>query len=686
MLAFACAIFTSAFLVFQVQPIIARFILPWFGGSPTVWTTCMLFFQIGLLAGYAYAHLLATRVTLSKQPLFHLSLLIVSMMALPIAPDQTIMTSFEQPPTVQVLILLLSSVGFPFVILSASAPLIQHWFANANPGLSPFRLYALSNVGSLVALLSYPFWVEPTLTLNAQTTTWSVGYVLFTIVMFWCAWPIIKVKSPNERLDKRDAGQATRWTDRVTWTALAACGSVVLMATTNQMSQDIAVVPFLWVLPLSLYLISFIICFERDSWYLRALWIPYFVLSVGALVYLLHQDYANVELPLAYQIGVYTSAMFACCMVCHGELVRRRPAAQQLTIFYLFFAFGGALGGVLVSIIAPLLFDGFWELHLVLIAIAALVGWLIFQDRKSLRPGPTRIAFGSAWVLALATLTVYLYEHASYQRETSIFSTRGFYGVQYVYELNKGDVDHFRALYHGRINHGEQRLSGNNATKAFTYYGRNTGVALAITRHPSHGITAMKVGIIGLGTGTIAAYGKTGDEFKFYEINSQTEEIARSYFTYLSQSRADTEVIVGDGRISLARELATTGPQQFDVLVVDAFSGDAIPIHLLTLEAVDLYAQHMNTGGIMAIHVSNLHIDLLDVVRQLAKHASLEAIHIENSGRGEYYSANDWILLTNNKTFIDDVRIRKLSSPWNKPALPKIWTDDFSNLFETVDW
>jgi len=706
MIAFPFAIFTGAFLLFQVQPIIARFILPWFGGSPAVWTTCMLFFQLGLLGGYSYAHFLAKRIQPAKQPLVHIALLFASLFMLPVTPDQSVATGGGHVPIVQVLTLLLTSVGIPFVVLSASAPLLQHWFVHAKPGRSPFRLYALSNAGSLVALVSYPFVVEPALSLTTQTTVWSIAYALLVGMTLICAWPVITLPvhgaragdSPSGRShaqqiqsgNEGDSNEVT-WADRTTWALLAACGSILLLATTNQMSQDVAVIPFLWVLPLSLYLVSFIICFARDSWYVRPPWVTYFVLSTAVLVYLLRQDYASWDMSLAWQIAIYTSAMFSGCMVCHGEMVRRRPSAEHLTTFYLFVSLGGALGGIAVGVVAPVVFDGYWELHLCLIAIAFMIGWHILRDRRALNNRTARLAFGAAWFAGLATLVIFLYGHAEYQKNQSIFNTRGFFGVLHVYEMNKGHEDHFRALYHGRINHGEQWYAGIYRVIPTAYYGIDSGVGLALERHPERfaankGTKGLKVGVIGLGVGTLAAYGRHDDHFRFYEINDQTEEIARTYFSFLSDCRADVEVIFGDGRISLANELDTMGSQEFDVLVIDAFSGDAIPVHLLTLEAMELYARHLKPNGIIAVHVTNIHIDLFDVVRQLAQHINKPAIHVKDMGKREFEKSNDWVLITSNQQFLQDKKVQQQISPWNAEAEPMVWTDDFSNLFEAVDW
>ncbi len=702
MLPFAVAIFTSAFLVFQIQPVIARFILPWYGGTPSVWTTCMLFFQLGLLAGYLYAHMLAKRLQLQHQVIVHGCLLVLSLFLLPITPELP-ESPQSLPQTLEILKVLAVSVSFPFILLSASAPLLQHWFANAHPGKSPFRLYALSNVGSLLALLSYPFLVEPALTLSTQTWTWSCAYPAFLGVTLWCAWPVlaqklhqdpkqpaVAVKTRTKTSKHSTPVKAPSWFDRVSWLLLAACGSVVLLAVTNQMCQDVAVIPFLWVVPLSLYLITFVICFERDAWYQRKIWFPFLALSVGVLVYLLGRDYADTELSLAYQIMIYCAAMFGCCMVCHGEMVRRRPTAGDLTMFYVYVALGGALGGVFVNLIAPLLFDGFWELHGSLVFVCLLAILLVALDHDALNflQRSMVITVGSVGVWLLIW---FLQIHISEQRDTSIFNTRSFFGVLHVYENDKGTRRHFRSLYHGRISHGEQWLHKSELHRPTSYFGPRSGVGLALNRFPSRKNkeaekNAIKVGAIGLGVGTIAAYGRPRDFFRFYEINSDIESAAREYFGYLDNSKAEIEVVIGDGRRTMQRELETSGSLQYDVIIVDAFSGEAIPIHLLTKEASDLYWQHLKENGVLALHISNFHVDLSDVVRQMAIHANKKVMYIEDDSDDDRYDSSDWVLITSNQAFINDQHVRSFQDEWHHELKPIIWTDDFSNLFEIVKW
>jgi hypothetical protein len=702
LLPFAVAIFSSAFLVFQVQPLIARFILPWYGGTPGVWTICMLFFQLGLLAGYLYAHAFAKRLPLRHQVIVHGGLLVLSLLSLPIAPALPEFPS-SLPQTLEILYVLMVSVSFPFVLLSASAPLVQHWFARVHPGRSPFRLYALSNVGSLLALLSYPFLVEPALKLTTQTWIWSCAYVAFMGLTPWCAWPVLArtlQQDPTPPTGEETARpkrpprftpvQKPTWFDRMSWLLPAALGSVVLLAVTNQMCQDVAVIPFLWIAPLSLYLITFIVCFERAVWYQRKIWLPFLALSVGFLVYLLRRDYADTELSLAYQIVIYCAALFGCCMVCHGEMVRRRPAVGDLTTFYVYVALGGALGGVFVNLIAPLVFDGFWELHGSLVFVCLFATVCVALDRNALSVVPRRVVVtvGCAGVVLLVWC---LGMHISEQRESSILNTRSFFGVLYVYEYDQGTRQHARSLYHGRIRHGKQWLHGSEVHRPISYYGPRSGVALALDHFPSrkHEETeksAIRVGAIGLGVGTIAAYGRPRDVLRFYEINADVESVAREYFRYLDNSSADIDVVIGDGRRMMQRELETRGSQQYDVIVVDAFSGDAIPIHLLTKEASDIYWQHLHENGILALHITNLHVDLSDVVRHMAIHADKEAIYIEDEGRGDGYSQSSWVLITSNQTFLNDHTVRSAQDDWPHELKPIVWTDDFSNLFEVVKW
>jgi len=694
MIQFSLAIFLSAFLLFQVQPIIARYILPAFGGSPAVWTACMMFFQVALLCGYLYAHLLANKVPSRRQPIVHLVLLALSFVLLPIGPPDTWAPTATGLQAVQILGLLSLSVGVPFVLISASAPLLQHWFAGVHPGKSPFRLYALSNFGSLIALLSYPTLFEPQFTIDTQATTWSFLYIALAAVCLWCGIAYWKSGDPAKHETRSVAGSVrpVSTLDRVLWVALAACGSTILLAMTNHICQDVAVVPFLWILPLSLYLISFIICFDKDVWYQRPIWITLLVVSLIPMLQLMFEEYTAESQTLVYQVSVFSVVLFACCMVCHGELARRRSAVSHLTTFYLYVALGGALGGVFVNLVAPLIFPGFWELHVALAGTFILAGICVGIDKKVVRKRQDRRAFATAWSLATVVLVVALGMQTRTAGVDAIDIGRGFFGVMIVYETDAQLLDHERNLYHGRIQHGRQLFEDRKQRWPTSYYGVNSGVGITMQRHPKRqsrdpAERGLNVGIVGLGVGTISRYGRELDSIRYYEINPQVEEIAREYFTYLQNTKAETTVVLGDARVSMEREFLESGSNEFDVLVIDAFSGDSIPIHLLTEEAFELYAKHLRPGGILALHVTNLYVDLKDIVRGAAARLDMDAIWIEDYAENWYEDDNDWILVGNNPEFLHSRKMRSLQTRWTTAQpRPIRWTDDFSNLFEVLDW
>ncbi|MFT6220817.1 MAG: hypothetical protein ACJA0C_000214 [Candidatus Endobugula sp.] len=677
MFSFPTAIFISAFLVFQVQPIIARFILPSYGGTPSVWTSCMLFFQVGLLIGYAYAHGLARYVPVQRQPYIHLTLLLLSLLALPIIPS--LPENPSQHQTVEILIILSSSVGLPFILLSASAPLLQYWFASTHPNKSPFKLYALSNTGSLLALLSYPFIVEPAVGLHNQAIFWSLAYGVFFLSCILCALPLYKQSiNVTDYSDVLKTTAPPTWRRRILWASFSACGSVMLLAITNQLTQNVAAIPFLWVLPLSLYLISFIICFERDRWYRRIFWFPLAVLGLAASTYMLYNDAFARSLSLFHQITIYSIAMLGSYMICHGEIVRKRPTSEYLTLFYLYIALGGALGGIFVNLIAPLIFDGYWELYLVIIAIIIIVAFFSISTVTSIHG---KIRYGFAAVAIIMFFSSLSWQAIQEQLDYSILNTRSFYGVLNIYDEDVDSDSHYRSLYHGNILHGGQYVKNAYRYQPITYYRQDSGIDLAIRQHPlrANDSAPMKIGVIGLGTGTIAAFGELGDQFYFYDINPQIERIANEYFTYLDDGKGSSTVILGDGRRSLTKELEKNGSQQFDVLAIDAFTGDAIPIHLLTAEAFDLYWKHIKPNGILAVHTTNIYLDLTDPVRQLAKRSGKEALYIFDD---EFYS--EWILITQNRQFINNPKVTSLQSKWTSPPKRIIWADDFSNLLEVV--
>jgi hypothetical protein len=743
--AFGVTILLSAFLLFQVQPLVSKAILPWFGGCAAVWTTCMLFFQVVLFAGYVYAHLLQQWLPPRRQVAFHLALVVVAFLLLPIAPSDYWKPTSTSMPTWQILVLLTASVGLPYFALSATSPLIQAWFSKAHPGRSPYRLYALSNVGSLAALLSYPFVFEPAFNLKTQSLLWSAAFVVYAAM---CAlllvglWRVSQASSldastnaprlpsrgeePANNADSPDDRRPTRL-DRFRWLALPACASLMLLAATNHVCQNVAVVPFLWVVPLALYLLSFIITFDHARWYVRPLW------AAGALLMLLgtaandvNQLSNDIKYPLGLpqELTLYLGAMFCVCMVCHGELARLKPGPRHLTEFYLLISAGGAIGGLLVGIVAPLIFDTYFEWPIsVAVSVMLSAGVLIVprwtkgrnspqpQADKAIKPAakPPRsrrdskaasepasrpqkknarasrislILRGGALVGVSAVVILYL----AFWALGAYFASdhaRSFYGVVTVSDLYSGDPErHFLRLKNGPITHGCQYMAPAKRSWPTTYYGESSGVGRAVRWLQKSG--PVRVGVIGLGVGTLATYARPGDEFRFYEIDPNVERMARVHFSYLADCREKCEVVLGDARLSLEAEARSEPQQKYDLLVLDAFSGDAIPTHLLTREAFAIYRERLAPGGVIAAHVSNNYLRLPPVVRRLAEGAGMKVSRIADAGdTSRMVATSVWILATQNQSFL----AANPSDPadWGSDDCPApLWTDQYSNLFQLL--
>lgn len=697
---YALAIFAGAFLVFQVQPVIGRAILPWFGGSPAVWTTCMLFFQVVLLAGYAYAHVLTRFLTAKQQAVVHLSLIVGALVALPILPDPSWKPTAGGDPTLRILALLAMHVGLPYFLLSATGPLMQAWFARAVVGVSPYRLYALSNVGSLLALLTYPVVVEPALTVREQTVAWSLGFCFFALVGGYLAarlWrpemntpPAEPARTNELNATNNVSAESPTWSRRVSWLVLPALASVMLLATTNHVCQDVAVIPFLWVAPLALYLLSFILCFDSDRWYERRWWAS---LAVASIIAISLMRQFNVTNHLILEITVYFAALLAFCMICHGELVRRKPTARYLTEFYLMCSAGGAVGGILVAILCPLVFSSFAELHIGLIVAYIIALAALWNDAKlKARFARTRVAAIGGFVLVVGLIAVARVQVAD-MNPNKLAAMRSFYGVVNVDEVDAGDAGkHGRVMFHGRIAHGFQFMEPKKCNQPTMYFGEQSGVGVAISRFPAkrEGIIAtqagnvrglvhkeLRVGIIGLGVGSIAGYARPGDHYRFYEINPDVETLARKYFTFLSHCQGEVEVVIGDARRSMEEE----PPQRYDVLVLDAFSGDAIPTHLLTREAFALYERHLAPGGVIAAHISNRHVNLVPVLANVAREFAWQTVEVNSeTDKDRAVTASQWVLLTSNAQFLADPIVQASSGTLGQYAGVRTWTDEYSNL------
>jgi hypothetical protein len=833
---FAITIFLSAFLLFQVQPLIAKFILPWFGGAPNVWTTCMLFFQIVLLGGYLYADLLTRFFRLRTQWLIHAVLLVGSVCLLPIIPADSWKPAGTESPTLRIMLLLLATIGLPYFLLSTTGPLVQAWFGQRYVGRSPYRLFALSNLGSLLALLSFPFVFEPIIPTATHAAAWGWGYILFALCCIITGGltqrgamastvEAINVASSPKSLESKTSSPTINQPVLAGWRLASALGwwlllslvpSVMLLATTNHICQDVAVIPFLWIAPLSLYLITFIICFDRPEWYRREVWGVLFVVVLAIGVYCM---FNGRQFPVLWQVGIFLTLLFVASMVCHGELACMRPGVKHLTLFYLMISVGGALGGVFVVLVAPQIFIGFDELYWVLFASAVLAAgrWLLSADQTTLyriflfgsaallisvltlmtsdvdlleelrRNLVMRIALGinlllvalaavghrltrqvnqspqreMGWrnqiaerlipaaaivvvlaiavafigwpveladhfpllagialmliavaglicqgefirsvtagrllatgFLVLATLAAgtLLYNKLRQPRPDLSDRSRNFYGLLAI-EHQFSEIDgELLTMMNGQINHGFQYAKPESRMIKTGHYGEKAGIGLAISLHPRRQANQpIRLGVVGLGAGTMSAHTRAGDAIVYYEINPDCVEMAYNKFFFLTDAPASdrTEVYTGDGRILLERQLLEGKPQQFDVLVIDAFSGASIPQHLFTKECFELYRQHLKPDGVIACHISNAHLNLRPVAQALADSAGFELRLIEHnpvvySTEGFFQKYSLWALFSNNGELLNHPQILERHEPWNDPQRV-LWTDDFGGLWQ----
>jgi hypothetical protein len=748
---YGAAIVLGSFLLFQVELISSKYILPWFGGAPAVWTTSMLVFQVVLLAGYGYAHFLTTRLSTRAQVRTHVcligfSLLVLAVLAFrwvsPIIPNANWKPSDVTHPVWDIVSLLLVSVGLPFFLLSATNPLLQGWFARTY-GRSPYRLYAVSNVASLLGLLTYPLLLEPNLTVRSQSWLWSAGYLAYAAIGAICTQSmdrgpgVVEQESPAT-VKRRRSEQKTTGT-HLLWFFLAACASIMFLATTNMLCQEITVMPFLWVLPLSLYLITLILCFDAAHWYSRAVFHPLLPLSLALIL-------LTPSIKLVHQIGSYSFALFIVCMICHGELVRSKPSSRYLTSFYLMIAAGGAAGGVFVALIAPLLFTGFWEFQIAVCGCGLLLFLALYRDRGSwfyqgsawiplcivlglgaileytLRTFPSTngvraletylhmalvatgliaAGFGLAsiksrvqlrWVQAyagvvLVSITIVCVALPYSQMRSAVARYRSFFGV---FRIEKQGTR--LNLLHGQTRHGVQIQDGVHDVTPLSYYGNNSGIGILLLNHPrrlsSGPDSDLRVGVVGLGTGTLAAYGRPGDYYHFYEIDPEVERISygpEARFTFLKNAPANVEVTLGDARLSMEREAAQGEFQKFDVLALDAFDSDSIPVHLMSREAMQLYLTHLrNQNSVIAFHISNRTLDLSPVVRGLSRQFNLALLVVTSLESGPEIEASRWALLSRNADALRLPELRRRAEVPSPAARSVLWTDDYSNVLGLV--
>jgi hypothetical protein len=675
-LLFASVVFLASFLLFLVEPLAARQLLPILGGSAAVWITCLVFFQAALLLGYLYAHWLAGRPSF----LIYLLLLVLSIAAAVISVHKPwLLENGAAHPILTVFSILSLSIGLPFLVLSATSPLLQVWWTRVEGGAIPYRLYALSNVGSLLALALYPSLIEPHFTLHSQRVGWCFGFALFAVLSAVLAVRTRTIATTPRAIQEEDhlvAPHPTR-RDKVLWFLLPMGAAMQLSAVTSYLTANIAPIPLLWILPLAVYLITLILAFQfqiRLPWAIIA---RVMVVMLAGLAYSLTKS--NGGWPLWLSLLFFLAELFLACFFCHSSATRLRPQrASEATLFYLLFAAGGAFGSFLIGIVAPMTFPYNLDLPITFLVTALLilaVNWNGVSSQRLL------------WIVTSGAMLVLVFWVRHVYEHNTIVAVRNFYAsLRVTQEPYNSPGTTIRTLANGSIRHGTQIYGASGSSDELirtptTYYSRDSGVGLAIRLCcEDH---ARNIGVIGLGAGTVAAYGRAGDHIRFYEINPAVTPIARNTFTYLRDSAAQVDVVEGDARRSLAQE----SPQQFDVLVVDAFSGDAVPIHLLTTEALALYRRHLKPQGVLAFHISNMHVDLEPAIGLLGESAGMQARRVTTGSArepGEFGAT--WMLVTADPEFFNHPQFSVVGHmPESRPGL-RVWTDDYSALLPLLRW
>ena len=663
MFPYALTIFLSAVLLFLVQPLIAKQILPWFGGASSVWTTCLLFFQSALLAGYAYAHCSAQWLTPRRQVLAHIALLILSLGILPVITEPSWKPAGNEDPILRILGLLAATIGLPYLLLSTTTPLLQAWYWQRFNTRVPYRLFALSNFASLLALLGYPVLVEPFFGVIDSAWLWSWMYGAFVLVCTATGLSSLRAMKSDVAATAAPAKAAAPvpFALLLQWLVLAAMGSCVLLAVSNHLTQNIASVPFLWVLPLALYLITFIICFDHPRWYLRRVFMP----LLGAA--LLGMAWMIDSLDLQIAAPVFAGGLFVCCMFCHGELARLKPDPGQLTLYYLMLSVGGALGALLVAVVAPVVLSGYYEMHAVLAVMAALL---------LVRLSGTHLLMRAAALAVLVAVVVLdgkaIKTYTADVREMN----RNFYGV--VRTRDWHDPSSYRAMYHGSINHGGQRLEPEVSMEPSSYFARTSGYGRLLQSLEG----PRKVGVIGLGAGALLSHSRDGDSWVFYEIDPVVIDFANREFSFMKDTKAKLEIVFGDGRLALERE----APRGYDLLAIDAFSGDSIPMHLITREAMALYIKHLKPGGAIVFQATNRFIDLMPVIRRLADEFGMQTAWVSDWAKDADYwtSTTDQVIVTRNTALLESPAIKDVAEPAPARADLPIFTDDYYNLLRIL--
>ncbi|MEP1447746.1 MAG: hypothetical protein ABJK37_16705 [Paraglaciecola sp.] len=678
------SVFVSAFLVFQIQPIISKTILPWFGGGASVWTTCMLFFQFFLLVGYVYAYLLTKTLRIKTQVAVHLVLLALGVIFLPFGIQDIHNIQAATTPTWGVLSVLFITLGFPYLMLSANTPLLQHWFSSDANNVNPYRLYAISNVGSFLALISYPIVIEPFMSIDGQLELWSSIYCIFVALVMWIFYVVV-TKSKSQKLEdaKKLVNSKVGFFRLTLWFLLAALGVVLLVSTTNALTQNVPPVPFLWIAPLAIYLLTYVMAFSSLGLYLRVIWLPFFmVLSfVALLIYFIGGQFDFVT-----QLIIYLLILMCGCMICHGELNALKPRQGNTTLFYLFLSAGGVFGSFLVTFVAKESFDEFLEFPLAIVCvlvIAAATLWWVRKDEVTQSNKGHIVAIDQLFLLSIGSLVVallwllvFIKLNSQYQ-QYDVAKDRNFYGILSVKDINEGEVSE-RRLIDGTTSHGSQSLPLASSPVPLSYYRPGTGGQMIIDELSN--VKNLQVGVIGLGVGALAAYGRPGDLYTFYELNPLVAEFANRYFNYLENAQADVVIKLGDARVTLQNELDNGQRNSIDLLIIDAFSGDLIPTHLMTHEAFMLYQQHIKASGVIALHISNRHLSLLPVIIHHSRSLNMQMMVFDTPGGGNEHDAQ-WVMLSNNQQLNESPRLMNKRTPVIRSQYQSVkWTDDYSSL------
>lgn len=664
-------IFTSAFLMFFIQLLLAKHMLPQFGGSAFVWITAILFFQSALLVGYLYAYLLAKVSSKRIQAFIHFCLILASLYFIPIQLDGFVINNQQWPP-ISVWQLLSSISLLPFIVISASSPILQHWYCQIKESEFPYYFYSISNAGSLLGLLGYPFLIEPFIGIHQQAVVWTLLYVCYCFICCLCMIKLIQVKVTP--VYEKHASDVTVLKANQ-WLILSFISSALLLAITQFLTQNVINLPLMWVLPLGLYLISFIVTFSKSTGYDRHFWLCAFLIFLTLTMWLIYMEGLSGYDVVIVLLGLLYSA----CMICHGELILRKPSLSSLTTFYLFISLGGVLGSLFVNIVAYVLLGNWWDFYIPLMVLTAIVLLLSYQSyRQKQLPWETEVLISTCTIIILGLTIVYIIK----PKTEVLAQKRSLYGFIRVTDTLPGSAYGYRSMNNGQILHGVQYLSPEKQHLATTYYGENSGVELTIKYLRNHRDRPLNIAVIGLGCGTIASLGVKGDNIDFFELDENVKDFAYRYFTYLKNSPANVKVILGDARLSMVKAQFSPTFKPYDLIVADAFNGDAIPFHLLTRESVHLYRSLLAKNGLLALHTTNTYLTFLPLTNNLAKDQGFEHFWvITQPNFGKLIYTNYWAILSSDPKYAAWIKQQKgITLIDNKSKSDILWTDDFNSI------